>query len=167
MQLYCRTYSPGRQEEEGQPPIIFLHGLGLSGRNFKNVAPVICQKTKRKVIKFHCFTRGIEIVKNEIFDCTYFKECLVNGFIKRFVIFLYGIIMPNFQAFVPDFRNHGNSPWIKEMNYAALTKDLLELMQQNGIETAVLVGNSMGGRVAINFALKYVSHLKIYVCELH
>lgn len=58
--------------------------------------------------------------------------------------------------YVPDVRNHGKSPWVKEMDYDVLTNDVLELMQQNNIPKAIMIGSSMGGRIAMNLALKYV-----------
>lgn len=69
------------------------------------------------------------------------------------------------KAYVIDARNHGKSPWINEMNYDVLTRDLLEFMQQNAILKAVLIGSSMGGRTAINFALKYPEKVDTLVVE--
>ena len=42
------------------------------------------------------------------------------------------------------------------MNYDVLTNDILEFMEEKAIPKAILIGHSMGGRIAINFALKYV-----------
>lgn len=58
----------------------------------------------------------------------------------------------DFEVFVIDQRNHGNSPHSKEHNYDVLKNDLYEFMQEQGIEKAVLLGHSMGGKTVMNFA---------------
>jgi pimeloyl-ACP methyl ester carboxylesterase len=58
----------------------------------------------------------------------------------------------NFEVFVIDQRNHGNSPHSDEHNYDLLQNDLFEFMQDQEIEKAVLLGHSMGGKTVMNFA---------------
>ena len=57
-----------------------------------------------------------------------------------------------FEVFVIDQRNHGNSPHSTEHNYNLLQEDLHEFMQEQEIEKAVLLGHSMGGKTVMNFA---------------
>jgi len=57
-----------------------------------------------------------------------------------------------FEVFIIDQRNHGNSPHSKEHNYKLLQEDLYEFMQEQKIEKAVLLGHSMGGKTVMNFA---------------
>jgi len=57
-----------------------------------------------------------------------------------------------FEVFVIDQRNHGNSPHSNEHNYNLLQEDLYEFMQEQEIEKAVLLGHSMGGKTAMDFA---------------
>lgn len=58
-------------------------------------------------------------------------------------------------VYLLDLRNHGRSPHMKEFNYKVLSHDLEEFMQQQDLETVRLIGHSMGGKVAMCFALKF------------
>jgi pimeloyl-ACP methyl ester carboxylesterase len=58
-----------------------------------------------------------------------------------------------FSVFIPDQRNHGHSPHSHTFNYSALTEDLMEFIEENSIEAPVLIGHSMGGKVAMNFVM--------------
>jgi len=59
----------------------------------------------------------------------------------------------NYYVLVPDLRNHGNSPHTDGMTYTEMTQDLLGLLEQECITQATLVGHSMGGKLAMRFAL--------------
>ncbi|MFO8055541.1 MAG: alpha/beta fold hydrolase [Bacteroidales bacterium] len=61
----------------------------------------------------------------------------------------------NYKVYIPDQRNHGRSPHHSTFNYYALADDLMEFMEAHNIEQPVLMGHSMGGKVAIHFALDY------------
>lgn len=70
----------------------------------------------------------------------------------------------NFEVYLIDQRNHGRSPHSDEHNYLLLKKDLLEFMDDQNIEKAIIVGHSMGGKTAMFFAIDYperVSNLVI------
>jgi len=54
-----------------------------------------------------------------------------------------------------DLRNHGRSPHFAEMGYAAMADDVLRLLQYLGIDKAHLIGHSMGGKTAMQFALDH------------
>lgn len=58
-----------------------------------------------------------------------------------------------FHVYVPDMRNHGASPQHPVMDYPAMTADVLQFIDDRGLETASLLGHSMGGKVAMWFAL--------------
>ena len=63
-----------------------------------------------------------------------------------------------------DQRNHGRSFWSSDFSYPFMVEDLLAYMNHNQITSAILLGHSMGGKTAMNFALKYpkfISHLII------
>jgi esterase len=61
----------------------------------------------------------------------------------------------NFTVYTPDLRNHGNSPHSEDFNYTLLADDLNEFIQQHELSNPILIGHSMGGKVIMNFALKY------------
>ncbi len=58
-----------------------------------------------------------------------------------------------FRVYLPDMRNHGASPHDPIMDYPAMAADLLRFIEDRGLETASLLGHSMGGKVAMWFAL--------------
>lgn len=60
-----------------------------------------------------------------------------------------------YHVFLLDLRNHGRSPHSEEFDYNCMTDDLMEFMTDQQIQNPVVMGHSMGGKVAMNFALKY------------
>jgi esterase len=52
-----------------------------------------------------------------------------------------------------DLRNHGSSPHAADMRYATMAADLLETLAATRALPAVLLGHSMGGKVAMRAAL--------------
>lgn len=54
-----------------------------------------------------------------------------------------------------DVRNHGSSPQLPEMNYDELAKDVLETMAHLSIDNAIVLGHSMGGKIAMQLALNH------------
>ena len=60
-------------------------------------------------------------------------------------------LMPFFSVYILDLRNHGYSPHLPEHNYQVMTDDLLEFMNSQQIYSAILIGHSMGGKVAMSF----------------
>jgi esterase len=60
----------------------------------------------------------------------------------------------SFAVFAMDARNHGQSGWQPTMSYAELAGDLLETIDALGLESVHLLGHSMGGKTAMQFALR-------------
>lgn len=54
-----------------------------------------------------------------------------------------------------DQRNHGRSPHAPNMSYKIMAEDLKEFMEQQWIHKAVILGHSMGGKTAMQFALDF------------
>ena len=61
----------------------------------------------------------------------------------------------DYRVFLVDQRNHGKSPHTDEMSYSAMAEDLKEFLQEHGLASAYVVGHSMGGKTAMQFALSY------------
>ena len=60
-----------------------------------------------------------------------------------------------FRVFAVDQRNHGGSPHSNVHNYQALAEDLHGFMHEHGISSSHLLGHSMGGKTAMQFALRF------------
>ncbi|ALO34346.1 acyl-CoA esterase [Colwellia sp. MT41] len=52
-----------------------------------------------------------------------------------------------------DVRNHGNSFHASSMKYSELAQDIINLLDHLNIETCLLLGHSMGGKIAMQVAL--------------
>jgi pimeloyl-ACP methyl ester carboxylesterase len=61
----------------------------------------------------------------------------------------------DFTVYLPDLRNHGQSPHSDIHDYNSMSNDILELTQDLRINKFFLAGHSMGGKVAVNFAMKW------------
>ncbi|MBN2481453.1 MAG: alpha/beta fold hydrolase [Bacteroidales bacterium] len=61
----------------------------------------------------------------------------------------------NFEVYLIDQRNHGNSPHSPSHTYETMRDDLYEFINDHHLQPAVLIGHSMGGKTAMSFALKY------------
>ncbi|MBI1768542.1 MAG: alpha/beta fold hydrolase [Bacteroidetes bacterium] len=73
----------------------------------------------------------------------------------------------NFSVYLVDQRNHGQSPHSDEINYKLMTEDLEDFMKENKIERAHLIGHSMGGKTAMNFAVRNPSMVdKLIVVDI-
>jgi len=54
---------------------------------------------------------------------------------------------------IPDARNHGRSPHSPEFSIELMMDDLDSLFQKLDIKNPILLGHSMGGRLAMNYSL--------------
>ena len=60
-----------------------------------------------------------------------------------------------FRVFLIDQMNHGNSPHSIHINYDSLSDDIYEFIIEKKLSPVTIIGHSMGGKVAMFFALKY------------
>ncbi len=65
-----------------------------------------------------------------------------------------------FHVYVLDMRNHGLSSHHPEMDYPLMTEDLKSFMDEHDLKSANILGHSMGGKVAMWFALKHPERCK-------
>ena len=54
-----------------------------------------------------------------------------------------------FRVILVDLRNHGHSNWDPDTSYHAMASDIIELIHALNLEKIILVGHSMGGKVAM------------------
>ena len=66
----------------------------------------------------------------------------------------------DFHVYVLDIRNHGLSPHDSEMDYPVMAEDLISFMDEYDIATTNLLGHSMGGKIAMWFALNYPQRIQ-------
>jgi pimeloyl-ACP methyl ester carboxylesterase len=90
--------------KDGTPPLIILHGLFGSGRNWGTIA-------KRLANSYHVFAL--------------------------------------------DLPNHGRSDWTEDMDYPHMADAVVGWMDGRGLDSAVVLGHSMGGKVAMQMALRH------------
>ena len=73
----------------------------------------------------------------------------------------------HYRVYLVDLRNHGRSPHSPDFNYSLMAADLLEFITDQQIQDAAIMGNSMGGKVAMTFPLQYPEHLsKLIVVDI-
>jgi esterase len=60
----------------------------------------------------------------------------------------------NFQVFALDQRNHGRSPHAADFTLEDMANDVRDFMHEHQIPRASLLGHSMGGKVAMLFAVR-------------
>lgn len=82
------------------------------------------------------------------------------GISDNWVSYARRLSQEGYEVFVPDQRNHGQSPQSDNFNYLALTDDLFDFIDEHEIEDPIIIGHSMGGKVAMRFALENPMLLK-------
>lgn len=90
--------------DSANPPLIILHGLFGSGRNWGAIA-------KRLAHSFHVFAL--------------------------------------------DLPNHGRSDWTEDMDYPHMARAVVNWMDEQVMPSAIVLGHSMGGKVAMQMALNH------------
>ena len=72
-----------------------------------------------------------------------------------------------FEVYTVDLRNHGLSPHNEVWNYQVMSDDILELVNDNNLQNIILLGHSMGGKVAMQFAIQHQELLdKLVVIDI-
>ncbi|HEX6891646.1 MAG TPA: alpha/beta fold hydrolase [Chryseolinea sp.] len=61
----------------------------------------------------------------------------------------------SYKVYTVDQRNHGQSPHDDTFDYESMVSDLSEFMDDHSIADPVVIGHSMGGKTAMNFALTH------------
>ncbi|MCX6245608.1 MAG: alpha/beta fold hydrolase [Bacteroidetes bacterium] len=73
----------------------------------------------------------------------------------------------DFEVFIPDLRNHGQSPRSTVFNFTVLADDLLELIEEHNLVNPCVIGHSLGGKTAMLFALTHPDRLsKLVIVDI-
>ena len=65
-----------------------------------------------------------------------------------------------FKVHLIDLRNHGKSPHSGSFDYNVINDDILEYITDNHILNPIILGHSLGGKVAMKFAFTYPERTK-------
>ena len=60
-----------------------------------------------------------------------------------------------YKVYAVDQRNHGRSPHSDQFDYRIMAQDIDDLLIHEGIQSVYLLGHSMGGKTAMQYALMY------------
>lgn len=61
----------------------------------------------------------------------------------------------HYKIYLPDIRNHGLSPHSDDHNYQLMVNDIVEFINEHKIDKPVIIGHSMGGKIAMKLAIDY------------
>jgi esterase len=109
----------------------------------------------------------------------------MNLFFRKFgagkpVIFLHGVFGSSdnlvtvskkiaesgFEVFLPDARNHGQSPRSQDFNYEVMAEDLNSFLIDNNILDPIIIGHSMGGKVVMHYAMHFSNFSKLIIVDI-
>ena len=65
-----------------------------------------------------------------------------------------------FDVHLLDLRNHGNSPHADNMRWSELIADLQLYLESHALSDIILIGHSLGGKIAMKFACSYPEWVK-------
>lgn len=68
-----------------------------------------------------------------------------------------------YEVFAVDLRNHGDSPHVEGMSFDVLAQDLAAFMDEREIGRSVILGHSLGGKVAMRFAMDFVDRVEALI----
>lgn len=73
----------------------------------------------------------------------------------------------SYKSYLLDLPSHGNSSTTEPISYEFLSETLSNFFKEEKIEKAILVGHSMGGKLAIKFSLSYPeSILGLFILDI-
>ncbi|AUD03575.1 alpha/beta fold hydrolase [Spirosoma pollinicola] len=70
------------------------------------------------------------------------------------------IAAQGYRVFLLDQRNHGQSPRANDQDYQNMAADLYEFLTDQGLDQAILVGHSMGGKTVMQYAMSFPGTFK-------
>lgn len=77
------------------------------------------------------------------------------------------MLADRYDIIAADLRNHGASPHSDTTDYHLMAEDVIELMDRLGIDRTLMLGHSMGGKVAMQLALDHPGRIdKLIVADI-
>lgn len=77
------------------------------------------------------------------------------------------LLSEHYRVLTVDQRNHGLSPHSDAFDYKVMAEDIRHFIEQHHLENPILLGHSMGGKAAMNFAIAYPEMLdKLIVADI-
>jgi len=77
------------------------------------------------------------------------------------------VFAEHYTVYLVDQRNHGQSPQSDDFDYQLLTEDLAKFIHDHHLDKPDIIGHSMGGKTAMNFAVKYPDQIgKLIVVDI-
>ena len=72
-----------------------------------------------------------------------------------------------YEVYLIDARNHGQSPHSNVFNIQVMADDLKEFIEEHQLINSIILGHSMGGKIAMQFAINYPSKVdKLIVADI-
>ncbi|MFC4870235.1 alpha/beta fold hydrolase [Negadavirga shengliensis] len=76
-------------------------------------------------------------------------------------------LQKHYTLYLVDQRNHGDSGHSDDWDYKVMAEDINDLLKDNELDKVYLMGHSMGGKTAMNFALLYPEKVeKLIVADI-
>ena len=69
-------------------------------------------------------------------------------------------LQDQFDIHAVDLRNHGDSPHAASMRWSELVADLKLYLEKHSLSKVLLMGHSLGGKIAMKFACKYPEYVQ-------
>ncbi|WP_254562572.1 alpha/beta fold hydrolase [Dyadobacter diqingensis] len=79
----------------------------------------------------------------------------VFGFLDNWLTIGKTISEQGFIVYLVDQRHHGRSPHEGTLDFPTLAADLKEFLDQQNLESPILIGHSMGGKTVMEYAVHY------------
>jgi esterase len=73
------------------------------------------------------------------------------------------LFVENHNVYTVDQRNHGLSPHSDYFDYTFMVSDLLEFIEDHRLKDPIIIGHSMGGKTAMNFAIAHPDKLSVLI----
>jgi esterase len=70
------------------------------------------------------------------------------------------LLSPFFNVYSIDLPNHGRSPHLSDCTLSSMSDMLVHWMDEHGLESACIVGHSLGGKVAMELALSHPNRVE-------